>query len=178
MSSTSSLKRSEEVVVPSWPFALTNTAVPLALVAPLTPAMKAAVWVAGSPIRMVLLSSPGAVLPMSMLPVPATMLPPALEPSATLPPPVAWCRALKPTAVLLLVVATLKRADAPTAVLELPVELVHRAELPSALLDDPVERPSWLKGPNPLLPVPLAPEPLAVPRKRLPDPAVGVASAK
>jgi hypothetical protein len=56
------LNRIEEVSVPSWSFASTTTAVPLASVVPLMPSMWVAV--AAVPIRVVPLSVLAPMLPM------------------------------------------------------------------------------------------------------------------
>src|SRR3954447_9858203 len=110
MLATSSLKRTDEVAVPSWPLLSMYTAVPLETVTPFTPARNALVWLVELPMRIVLDSFPGAVLPMSMLLPPLVMLKPAERPSAMLLDPEVFPRALAPTAVLLLPVDTPNRA--------------------------------------------------------------------
>src|SRR5450759_2792184 len=154
ISRISSLKRREEVVVPSCPLPLTKTATPPALVAPLIPAMKVAVWVPTVPIRIVL-DSPAPVLPMSMLLMPVARLDPALipmamlllpvvrldpaaRPMAVLLEPVVLMSAWYPVAVLLPPVVLKASALSPVAVLPPPVVLVKSAWNPLAVLLPPV----------------------------------------
>jgi hypothetical protein len=126
MGLTFSLKRFEEVAVPSWPFAATRTAVPLGIVWPAIPLIKVAVM-SVFPIRMVLPSpaTPLTLAPMSML----------------LSPVVRLLAALRPKAVLLLPVVLLKSALSPTAVLTSPSVLLLSAESPLAVLPLPTVLP-------------------------------------
>lgn len=47
-----SLKPAADIMVPSWPSALTSTGAPMPMLTPLIPAMKVAVWVPAVPMRM------------------------------------------------------------------------------------------------------------------------------
>src|SRR5450759_1783798 len=152
ISRISSLKRREETMVPSCPLALTKPPTPPALVAPLIPAMKVAVWPV--PIRIVS-DSPAPVLPMSMLLMPVARLDPALipmamlllpvvrldpaaRPMAVLLEPVVLMSAWYPVAVLLPPVVLKASALSPVAVLPPPVVLVKSAWNPLAVLLPPV----------------------------------------
>src|SRR5690242_16605676 len=114
-----SLKRREDVAVPSWPVALTKTAAPPEDVTPNILPIKQllSTLLPSTPIQITLLA---VVTPW-----------PALAPKAVLLPPVVlFTSALSPMAVLALAVVLLKSAPLPLAVLEFPMVLVASASKP------------------------------------------------
>jgi hypothetical protein len=62
-----SLKPAADMMVPSWPFALTSTVAPRPMLTPLIAAMNVAVWVPTVPMRMRAVSVVVPTLPMWML---------------------------------------------------------------------------------------------------------------
>ena len=91
----SSLKRADEVTVPSWPLAFMKTGVPLGVVFPIMPAIYVAVWVPWVPMRMVLASPATPRFPISILLSPVVRLLPAKLPNAMLSLPVVLAKSAK-----------------------------------------------------------------------------------
>ena len=132
-----SLKRADELVMPSSPFVFTTTWLPTIGISA-TPAMYVAVCVPFVPRRIVLDSAETPRLPISILLSPTTRSLPASNPRAMLLLPIELKSALVPSAVLLLPLTLLTRAPNPVAVFCVPVIRLNREKLPEAVLKNPV----------------------------------------